>query len=120
MKFLVDMNLSPRWVDALASEGFQAAHWSTLGKANAADVDIMAFARTHGYIVLTHDLDFSAILAATQGLKPSVIQIRAEQTGPEFIAARIIAAITAMSDELEQGALLSVEPDRGRIRTLPL
>ena len=38
----------------------------------------MMFAATHNYIVLTHDLDFSAILAATRGEKPSVVQIRAD------------------------------------------
>ena len=30
MKVLVDMNLSPRWVDLLTGEGVEAAHWSTL------------------------------------------------------------------------------------------
>ena len=29
----------------------------------------MAYAATHDYIVVTHDLDFSAVLAATQGKK---------------------------------------------------
>jgi predicted nuclease of predicted toxin-antitoxin system len=37
----------------------------------------MAYAKLHGRIVLTHDLDFSAILAATKGDKPSVVQVRA-------------------------------------------
>jgi predicted nuclease of predicted toxin-antitoxin system len=27
MKLLVDMNLSPRWVDLLADAGIEAAHW---------------------------------------------------------------------------------------------
>ena len=43
---------------------------------DAADIKIMAYAAEHGNIVLTHDLDFSAILAVTQGTKPSVVQIR--------------------------------------------
>jgi predicted nuclease of predicted toxin-antitoxin system len=33
---------------------------------DAADSEIMAYAAKHDYVVLTHDLDFSAILAATQ------------------------------------------------------
>ena len=40
----------------------------------------MGFARVNGYVVLTHDLDFGAILAATHGNKPSVVQIRSEHT----------------------------------------
>ena len=29
MKLLVDMNLSPSWVERLARHGFEAVHWST-------------------------------------------------------------------------------------------
>jgi predicted nuclease of predicted toxin-antitoxin system len=56
MKLLVDMNLSPRWVALLAEAGIDAVHWSTFGVPNAPDVEIMAFAKKHGYVVLTHDL----------------------------------------------------------------
>jgi predicted nuclease of predicted toxin-antitoxin system len=76
MKLLVDMNLSPRWVGLLEDAGIKAAHWSTLGEKNAPDTEIMAYARVNSYVVLTHDLDFSAILAATHGEKPSVVQIQ--------------------------------------------
>jgi predicted nuclease of predicted toxin-antitoxin system len=52
MKLLVDMNLSPRWVKALAQAGIEAVHWSSLGAATAPDTVIMAFARANGYVVL--------------------------------------------------------------------
>ena len=58
MKLLVDMNLSPRWVKTLLEAEIEAAHWSSLGPANAADADIMAFAPANGYVVLTHDFGF--------------------------------------------------------------
>ncbi len=76
MKLLVDMNLSPRWIAHLVESGWEAVHWSTVGKGNASDSEIMAYAAENDCIVLTHDLDFSAILAATHGQKPSVVQIR--------------------------------------------
>jgi predicted nuclease of predicted toxin-antitoxin system len=79
------MNLSPRWVGMLSAASIEAAHWSKLGAHNAPDSEIMAFAAANNYIVLTHDLDFSAILAATQGEKPSVVQIRAEDVNPDMI-----------------------------------
>ncbi|TAH41847.1 MAG: hypothetical protein EYC67_16865 [Betaproteobacteria bacterium] len=120
MKLLVDMNLSPRWVELLADGGVEAAHWSTLGAMNAPDAAIMAFARVHGYVVLTHDLDFSAILAATQGEKPSVVQIRAGDVSPDAIGRPVLDALRQMTDELERGALVTVDPSRTRIRVLPL
>ena len=120
MKLLIDMNLSPRWVRTLADAGIEAEHWSSLGDASATDAAIMTFARTKGYVVLTHDLDFSAILAATKGEKPSVVQIRSENVSPEGIGESVIGALRQMSDLLEQGALLTVDPARARLRVLPL
>ncbi len=114
------MNLSPRWVSVLADAGIDAAHWSSHGAKNATDTEIMRYARTNDYVVLTHDLDFSAILAATHGEKPSVVQIRAEDVSPDAIGKQIIAALHQMKSELEEGALLTIEPSRTRLRVLPL
>jgi predicted nuclease of predicted toxin-antitoxin system len=91
-----------------------------VGAANASDAEIMAFARTNGYVVLTHDLDFSAILAATQGSKPSVVQIRSDDVGPETLGPILIEALRQMAAQLEEGALLTVDPARARLRVLPL
>src|ERR1700733_5198298 len=105
MKLLVDMNLSPRWVKTLLEAEIEAAHWSSLGPANAPDADIMAFARANGYVVLTHDLDFSAILAATRDAKPSVVQIRAEDVRPETAGVRPRKDRRHMARQLAEGAL---------------
>ena len=66
MKLLVDMNLSPGWVSYLAEAGFEAVHWSEIGSGSAPDTELTHWAAKHGYVVLTADLDFGAILAATQ------------------------------------------------------
>lgn len=119
MKFLIDMNLPPRWVAVLADAGFEAEHWSTLGPHNAPDSQIMLYAKMNGYAVITHDLDFSAILAANNGEKPSVVQIRADDITPEAIGNQLVAALRQMASELEQGALLTVDLNRARLRLLP-
>ncbi|MGC8494739.1 MAG: DUF5615 family PIN-like protein [Syntrophobacteraceae bacterium] len=120
MKLLIDMNLSPRWVSVLIEAGFDAVHWSTLGRSNALDTEIMDFAKANGYVVLTHDLDFGAILAATHGEKPSVIQIRSEDVSPDVVGKSVIVALRQMTTELEEGALLTLDPNRPRLRVLPL
>jgi predicted nuclease of predicted toxin-antitoxin system len=120
MKLLIDMNLSPRWEVFLVNAGIEAAHWSALGANDAPDLEIMAYASANGYVVPTHDLDFSAILAATHGEKPSVIQVRAEDVSPEAIGEQILIALRQMASELEEGALLTVDPNRTRIHVLPL
>jgi predicted nuclease of predicted toxin-antitoxin system len=44
MKILVDMNLSPRWAELLANAGCTAIHWSTVGRGDAPDTEIMMLA----------------------------------------------------------------------------
>lgn len=120
MKLLVDMNLSQRWVGLLSGAGIEAVHWSTVGAMNAPDAEIMAYATGHDYVVLTHDLDFSAILAVTHGEKPSVVQLRADDVRPEVIGGQVLIALRQMETELQEGALVTIDPNRTRLRVLPL
>ena len=120
MKIIVDMNLSTEWVDVLTSAGWQAAHRSVLGAGNAADRTIMDYARVSDSVVLTHDLDFGTILAVTHGLKPSVVQIRADDVSPEVIGQRVTSALTQLTLELASGALISIDTKQTRVRMLPL
>lgn len=123
MRFLIDMNLSPSWVPFLQNAGFEAAHWSAVGAADAADASdrtLMQWAAAHDHVVVTNDLDFSTILAATQRRKPSVIQIRADLLTPVAIGGAVLRAIAQTERELAEGALVSIDPDRARVRILPL
>jgi predicted nuclease of predicted toxin-antitoxin system len=121
MKILLDMNLSPSWIGYLSSNRIEAAHWSSLGAVDATDREIMAFADQNEYIVLTQDLDFSAILAATQNSRPSVVQIRADNLALDQIGPSLVAALRQLQAELEKGAILSIDQwNRVRMRLLPL
>jgi predicted nuclease of predicted toxin-antitoxin system len=120
MKVLIDMCFPPRWVELLEKAGINAVHWSTLGRGDAPDSEIMKFAADKRYAVLTHDLDFGAILAATKGKRPSVVQVRAKDISPDATGARVIAALRQVEAELEIGALLTIDTYRDRLRLLPL
>jgi predicted nuclease of predicted toxin-antitoxin system len=120
MKFLVDMNLSPSWVGFLVQAGFEAIHWSNVGPGDAPDAELMRWAADHGHVVLTSDLGYGAILAATQRRRPSVVQIRADVLVPAAIGVAVLAAVGQAAAELREGALLSVDAGRGRLRILPL
>jgi predicted nuclease of predicted toxin-antitoxin system len=120
MKILIDMNLPPAWVGFLEKEGYEALHWSKIGDFDATDTSILQWAKEHEYIVFTHDLDFGDLLAAAKGEGPSVIQMRTQDTFPESCAEMIIKALSQFKDELEKGALLSVDRHKARVRILPL
>lgn len=120
MRLLVDMNLSPDWVPLLASHGWEASHWSTIGPGNAPDSALMKWAREHQHVVLTQDLDFSQLLYATREASPSVILLRMDN---EFDAAardHVCAAIALAEAPLKTGALLTISGHRVRLRHLPI
>jgi predicted nuclease of predicted toxin-antitoxin system len=120
MRIVIDMNLSPKWAGFLQQRGCDAAHWSEIGSPNASDNGILAYAREHGWVVLTSDLDFGAILAATGGNSPSVVQIRADNLRIEAIGTAVATAILQMNEQLDAGALVTVEVTRNRIVSLPI
>src|SRR6476620_7874382 len=109
MRLLIDMNLSPSWVASFNQHGMEAVHWSVVGDPRATDREIMSWARTNGYIVFTHDLDFGTILAATRAQGPSVLQVRANDVLPVHLSSIVLAAIDQFAEQLVTGCLLTVD-----------
>lgn len=120
VQLVIDMNLSPEWVDELARHGWSAIHWSTVGDPRAEDVVIMDWALANDHVVFTHDLDFGAMLALTHAMGPSVLQVRGQKVMPEDIGSLIIAALRQYDAELATGALIVVDEKKSRVRVLPL
>lgn len=114
------MNLAPAWAPFLRSNGFEAIHWSSLGAPDAADEAIFRHAQGGKFVVLTQDLDFSAMLGLTGASGPSVVQIRAADVAPEAIGGRVLLALRRHERELHDGAIVSLDPFRARVRVLPL
>src|SRR5580698_10018663 len=100
MRLLVDMNLTPRWVPSLADAGQDATHWSAVGDPRASYEQICGFAREHGFVVLTNDLDFPQILARTRQSGPSVVLLRGEPLVPEERGSALLRALQECQSEL--------------------
>jgi predicted nuclease of predicted toxin-antitoxin system len=120
MKILIDMNLSPDWTAAFTAANIDAVHWSTVGDPRAEDMEIIEYARSNGYIVFTHDLDFGMILALTNTAGPSVIQVRTQDILPSSLGRTLISVVRDNESALEHGALIVVDEARARVRILPL
>jgi predicted nuclease of predicted toxin-antitoxin system len=120
MNLLLDMNLSPAWKPLLEAHGWHTQHWCEVGAANAADAEIMAWAQAHGYCVVTNDLDFSAILAATRASGPSVVQIRGQDLSPATLGKTLLSVLDAARDILQRGAILTLDVRTLRVRMLPI
>ena len=120
MKLVVDMNLSPRWAAFLRGAGYEADHWSAIGDAKASDAEITAHAVSIGAVIVTHDLDFGTILAASGSATPSVVIIRSDTLAIEAIGHQVLAALRQFEPELLVGSLIAVHPQRTRVRLLPI
>jgi predicted nuclease of predicted toxin-antitoxin system len=120
MKILVDMNLSPGWVDFLGNAGFLAVHWSDVGAPSATDAELIDWAAKNNHVIVTTDLDFGAILAATKVKRPSVVQLRSDILTPFAIGPVLVQTLHQAEQQLTEGALISVDAARARLRILPM
>jgi predicted nuclease of predicted toxin-antitoxin system len=118
MKLVIDMNLSTDWVPALRAAGIEAVHWIEVGPQDADDTEIMGWALANDAIVLTRDLDFAAALTMQGRSAPSVIQMRMAQVRPEHHLELVRKALSRYQVHLEQGAVVTLESDRIRVRVL--
>jgi predicted nuclease of predicted toxin-antitoxin system len=67
----------------LTRNQFGAQYWTNAGNPRAPDVEIMAYAARHDFVVLTQRSRLGAILAVTHANKPSVVQIRSDNLDPD-------------------------------------
>lgn len=81
---------------------------------------IMQRATRHGCVILTHDMDFNALLYGTQGAGPSVVIFRGTDTSPESVLQPMLRVLNQFEAELSEEALISMGRHSARIRRLPL
>jgi predicted nuclease of predicted toxin-antitoxin system len=114
------MNLPPILAKMLCGEGFDAQHWHVIGAQNAPDTELLFYARHNDAILLTCDLDFTALMFATNARKPSIIQVRVQGGNTHELAILLTKMLNNFREELEKGAILTLDPRRARVRLLPL
>jgi predicted nuclease of predicted toxin-antitoxin system len=121
IKLLIDMNLSPLWANSFKEFGIEAYHWSSIGLAYDPDSKLFEYAQEHDLIIFTHDLDFGTILATTNASTPSVIQLRDEDVFPNQVNSSLLFnVLVQFEDELLNGALITINKQRTKIRLLPI
>jgi predicted nuclease of predicted toxin-antitoxin system len=120
VNFLADMGISPRVVDELRRKEHDAVHLAEQGLQRMSDADILEKARRENRILLTPDLDFGELLAASGGNLPSVIIFRLRDMRSANVSRHLFSIINQQSESLSRGAILSVTEQKVRIRTLPI
>lgn len=104
----------------LRNEGRNTIHVAEIGLSAAEDTDIIQRAREEERVLIKLDADFHTLLAINEKNSPSVIRIRIERLRSQMLTELILRVISECDEELQQGAAVTVEPSRIRIRRLPL
>ncbi|MCI0691936.1 DUF5615 family PIN-like protein [candidate division KSB1 bacterium] len=120
MRFLGDMGIAGSTMNWLKSKGHDAKHLRDEGLQRLPDDDIFAKAENEGRIILTFDLGFGDIAAAAGTMLPSIIIFRLLDQRPTNVNRRLDVVLQEAAAALSQGAIISVDEIRYRIRRLPI
>lgn len=120
MKFLADMGISPKSIIFLRELGFEAFHLNDFGLGKLPDSEILSKANQENFIVLTHDLDFGDLLAASSYKLPSVIIFRLRNMKAININVYLRTILSLYRENLERGSIISVSERSIRVRELPI
>lgn len=120
MNLIIDENLPPIWCEFLYCHSHTAIHWQDIGQHGDPDEMIFDYAQAERSIILTQDLDFGRILALRGTQLPSLIQLRVDCPIPSEIGTTVIQVLQIHAEALMAGVLISIEPERHRVRLLPL
>lgn len=114
------MHISPRTVEFLRTHGHDVVRVSEILPPQASDETIVARADEAGRIVLTQDLDFSAIIALAGRRAPSLISLRLTSARIEYVNAILAKVLPDLEEQLAAGAIATVQDQRVRVRQLPI
>lgn len=120
MKLLLDQGLPLSAAALLRDKGIDTIHVSEISMSEAEDADIIQRARDEARIVATLDADFHTLPALNAVIAPSIIRIRVERLRARALTDHLLTVVSECQEDLEQGAAVTVEPSRIRIRRLPL
>ena len=119
-RILLDQGLAPRAAAILRGQGFDAVHVAEIGMHRAEDAEILQFARDDSRVCVTLDHDFHAHLAATGHGRPSVMLLRVQGLDAAGQAELIRSVYLQCETPLAEGAAVSADGERVRVRRLPL
>lgn len=120
MQLLLDQGLPRSAASLLTEAGIDTLHVGEIGYSTAADADILRYARAQNRVVVTLDADFHSLLAHSGAETPSVIRIRIEGLRAEPLSNLLRTVCNQAREDLESGAVVTVQPGRMRVRRLPL
>lgn len=120
LKYFADLHISPLTCKLLRKAGYHIFRVNDVLPSTAPDLQIIEYARQQNLVILTQDLDFSALLALANVSGPSIVSLRLANTDPEAIAEVLIRLLPMVEEDLAKGAIVSVTEQKVRVRLLSI
>lgn len=120
MRLLADMHISAKTVQLLRDLGHDVVRVADVLSPTATDEAIVRAAENDERTILTQDLDFSAIVALSGRARPSVISLRLASSRIEHVNDVLARELPVLEAEARSGALITIQEDRVRVRTIPI
>ena len=120
MRFLADMGVSLKTVIWLRQSNHDAVHLREDGLQQLSDPLVLEKAYTENRILLTFDLDFGQLMAASKQKLPSVVVFRLNDGRSQNQIIKLEQVIKEASLALINGAVISVEESNFRVRHTPI
>ncbi|MCL4456334.1 MAG: DUF5615 family PIN-like protein [Nitrospirae bacterium] len=120
LKFIADIHISPLTVKALQNKGYDVVRITDKLSATASDKEIIQLAHKEQAVIITQDLDFSAIIAQSGLNGPSVISLRVDNAKPDKVSRLLISVLPLIEIELAEGSIVSIDEKEYRVRRLPI
>ncbi len=120
LRFIADMNVSPKTVHDLQVQGWNIIRLPQVLPINTADADILVWARQENRVIITHDLDFSQLVALSGYRYPSLITLRLSTAEPDWVTQRLLEILPDVEELLDNGGAVTIEDDKMRVRQLPI
>jgi predicted nuclease of predicted toxin-antitoxin system len=119
MHIKFDENLDARWRQPLEQAGHQVTTVAEEGLQGSGDPAIAQVCRTHGFCLITADLDFTQTVQYPPDQYAGLVVLRHPKPTLAGMANLVCQVATALGQESPVGCLWIVEPGRLRIYDPP-
>ena len=120
MKFLCNMNISPKTVSYLRKLGYNSKRLDELNMECASDRAVIDLAYKEGRTIITIDLDYPEIIALGRKSFPSAIIFRLTNPDVDTLNTLLNEYLEKIKKDLKEGAIVIIEDEKVRIRSLPI
>lgn len=118
-KFIADIHISPLTVKELQKKGYDIIRVTDKLPTTSSDKEIIQLAYKEKAVIITQDLDFSAIIAQSGLGGPSIVSLRVDNAKPAIVTRILTTVLPLIESELCDGAIVSIDEKEYRIKKLP-